>query len=100
MTRVPIDREPGPTRRSLLVAGAGAGAVLAAGCAPAGAPATPGATPGGSASPRRAAAGPTPGVMTLFKDPAYNFNGLLALGAAGQQRAGEPGPEDPGGPGE
>ncbi|MEU8464498.1 alpha/beta hydrolase [Streptomyces sp. NPDC029003] len=83
MTRVPIDREPGPTRRSLLVAGAGAGAVLAAGCAPAGAPATPGATPGGSAPPSRAATDLTPGVMTLFKDPAYNFNGLLALGACG-----------------
>ncbi|MFD8838626.1 hypothetical protein [Streptomyces griseofuscus] len=25
----------------------------------------------------------TPGAMTLFDDPSYNFNGLLALGASG-----------------
>lgn len=79
MKRVPND--PGPTRRTLLTVGTGA--VLAAGCAPAGAPAAPGPSPSGSASPGRPAGGPAPGVMTLFQDPAYNFNGLLALGAAG-----------------
>ncbi|WP_329201103.1 MULTISPECIES: alpha/beta hydrolase family protein [unclassified Streptomyces] len=79
MKRVPND--PGPTRRALLTVGTGA--VLAAGCAPAGAPAAPGPSPSGPASPGRPTGGPTPGVMTLFQDPAYNFNGLLALGGAG-----------------
>ncbi|MFJ3925200.1 alpha/beta hydrolase family protein [Streptomyces sp. NPDC090022] len=89
MTRRSAGPEPGggsgPTRRALLAAGAGAGAALAAGCAPAGAPGAPAPTrtPGGATSPAPAAAGPTPGVMTLFKDPGYNFSGLLALGASG-----------------
>ncbi|MFG2712371.1 alpha/beta hydrolase family protein [Streptomyces goshikiensis] len=82
MTYISGDRESGPTRRALLVAGAGA--ALAAGCAPGGTPGAPAPTPSGSApSGLAAAAGPTPGAMTLFKDPAYNFNGLLALGASG-----------------
>ncbi|MFD3555314.1 alpha/beta hydrolase family protein [Streptomyces goshikiensis] len=82
MTYISGDRESGPTRRALLVAGAGA--ALAAGCAPGGTPGAPAPTPSGSApSGLAAAAGPTPGAMTLFKDPAYNFGGLLALGASG-----------------
>ncbi|MET9605895.1 alpha/beta hydrolase [Streptomyces sp. NPDC006512] len=83
MTDVPNDRGSGPTRRALLVAGAGA--ALAAGCAPGGPSAAPAPalTGSASASARAAAADPTPGAMTLFKDPAYNFNGLLALGGAG-----------------
>ncbi|MEU3064959.1 alpha/beta hydrolase family protein [Streptomyces subrutilus] len=77
----PLAPASGPTRRALLVAGAGA--ALAAGCAPGGSPGAPAATPGGSASTGAASGGLTPGAMTLFNDPAYNFNGLLALGAAG-----------------
>ncbi|MFF1557041.1 alpha/beta hydrolase family protein [Streptomyces sp. NPDC058279] len=74
-------RAAGPTRRTTL-AGlvGGAGAVLAAGCTSSGAPPANAPAPGPSDSP---AGGPTPGVMTLFKDPAFNFNGLLALGGAG-----------------
>ncbi|MEU6891905.1 alpha/beta hydrolase [Streptomyces sp. NPDC046557] len=76
-------RAAGPTRRTTL-AGlvGGAGAVLAAGCSPSGAPPAnaPAPGPSESASP---AGGPAPGVMTLFKDPAFNFSGLLALGGAG-----------------
>ncbi|MDA5279412.1 alpha/beta hydrolase [Streptomyces sp. Isolate_45] len=87
MTSISGDRGSGPTRRALFLAGAGA--ALAAGCAPAGtsgasAPvlrATP--SPSTSASASAAGADMTPGVMTLFKDPAYNFNGLLALGGSG-----------------
>lgn len=37
-----------------------------------------------TASASTPAGGPTPGVMTLFKDPGFNFGGLLALGASGQ----------------
>ncbi|OKI54431.1 alpha/beta hydrolase family protein [Streptomyces sp. MJM1172] len=82
MTYISGDRESGPTRRALLVAGAGA--ALAAGCAPGVTPGAPAPTPSGSApSGLAAATGPTPGAMTLFKDPGYNFNGLLALGACG-----------------
>lgn len=84
MTYPPSDRASGPTRRTTL-AGlvGGAGAVLAAGCTPSGAsPANaPARAPSESAS--VPAGGPTPGVMTLFKDPAFNFNGLLALGGSG-----------------
>ncbi|MGW2916860.1 alpha/beta hydrolase family protein [Streptomyces angustmyceticus] len=80
MTYVSGDPAPGPTRRTTL-AGlvGGAGAVLAAGCS----------APGPSPAPTRTAGAPapadgaTPGVMTLFKDPGFNFNGLLALGASG-----------------
>ncbi|MYQ96183.1 alpha/beta hydrolase [Streptomyces sp. SID4946] len=69
----------GTARRSLLTAGAGA--VLATGCSrlvPAsdrqGGPSAPATTQGTDL---------TPGAMTLFDDPSYNFNGLLALGASG-----------------
>ncbi|OKK21950.1 hypothetical protein AMK16_01505 [Streptomyces sp. CB00455] len=81
MTCVPNDPESGPSRRALLVAGAGA--ALASGCAPAAVPAAPAPTASGSASSSQAAGDPTPGAMTLFKNPGYNFNALLALGAAG-----------------
>lgn len=81
MNRIPGDRHSGPTRRALLTAGAGA--ALAAGCARGGASGAPAAEAGGTATPTAAAGGITPGVMTLFKDPGYNFNGLLALGASG-----------------
>ncbi|MEU9421212.1 alpha/beta hydrolase [Streptomyces sp. NPDC048272] len=81
MTYAPRPHESGPSRRALLVAGAGAGAALAAGCAPGGAGGAPAPTASGSTG--AAANGSTPGAMTLFEDPAYNFNGLLALGAAG-----------------
>ncbi|MGW1542516.1 alpha/beta hydrolase family protein [Streptomyces sp. NPDC002309] len=79
------DRTPPPTRRSAL-AGlvGGAGAVLAAGCTPTGASA-PAARATTTAS--ATAGGPTPGVMTLFDDPGFNFSALLALGGSGQRAA-------------
>ncbi len=84
MTYGSSDCASGPTRRTAL-AGlvGGAGAVLAAGCT------ASGAMPGNAPTPRRTASasapagGPTPGVMTLFEDPGFNFSGLLALGASG-----------------
>lgn len=84
MTYASGDRASGPTRRTTL-AGlvGGAGAVLAAGCTPSGASPAHAPTPSPTASASAPASGPTPGVMTLFKDPAFNFNGLLALGASG-----------------
>ncbi|MFD5426882.1 alpha/beta hydrolase family protein [Streptomyces sp. NPDC127084] len=78
------DSASGPSRRAALLGGAGAlmaatGCTSSGGASPAQAP-----TPSRSASPSPSAAGEaTPGAMTLFKDPAYNFNGLLALGGAG-----------------
>ncbi|RSS81845.1 S9 family peptidase [Streptomyces sp. WAC06614] len=89
MEHRPDERPSGPTRRALLVAG-GAGVGLMAGCARPGAPGAPAAatasasvTAGASASSGTTGGGLTPGAMTLFKDPAYNFNALLALGGAG-----------------
>ncbi|MEJ8654487.1 alpha/beta hydrolase [Streptomyces sp. MS1.AVA.3] len=84
MTYLSGDRVSGPTRRTTL-AGlvGGAGAVLAAGCS------ASGTSPANEPALRRRAGfntpadDPTPGVMTLFKDPAFNFNGLLALGSSG-----------------
>ncbi|MFE7774255.1 alpha/beta hydrolase family protein [Streptomyces sp. NPDC057445] len=83
MTYVYADRASGPTRRGAL-AGlvGGAGALMAAGCTPSGA--SPAQAPTTASAP---AGGPTPGVMTLFKDPGYNFSALLALGGAGQRSA-------------
>ncbi|MFJ6788156.1 alpha/beta hydrolase family protein [Streptomyces angustmyceticus] len=80
MTYVSGDPAPRPTRRTTL-AGlvGGAGAVLAAGCS---AP-DPSPAPTRTAGAPAPADGATPGVMTLFKDPGFNFNGLLALGASG-----------------
>ncbi|MGW5904992.1 alpha/beta hydrolase family protein [Streptomyces althioticus] len=42
---------------------------------------------GGTARPTAPDGAPTPGAMTLFDDPAFNFNGLLALGGAGSGSA-------------
>ncbi|MFF2786012.1 alpha/beta hydrolase family protein [Streptomyces sp. NPDC058049] len=82
MNRISGDQRSSPTRRALLTAGAGA--ALVAGCTRGGASGAPAAaTSSGSAPPTAAAGGLTPGAMTLFKDPAYNFNGLLALGGSG-----------------
>ncbi|MEV7993283.1 alpha/beta hydrolase [Streptomyces sp. NPDC086077] len=82
MKDVSGDCAPTPTRRTAL-AGlvGGAGAVLAAGCTPTGASA-PAARATTTAS--ATAGGPTPGVMTLFDDPGFNFSGLMALGGSGQ----------------
>ncbi|MET9888424.1 alpha/beta fold hydrolase [Streptomyces sp. NPDC006430] len=84
MTNAPSDRTSGPTRRTTL-AGlvGGAGAVLATGCALSGASPANAPAPAPSESASVPAGGPTPGVMTLFKDPTFNFNGLLALGGSG-----------------
>ncbi|MGW6732742.1 alpha/beta hydrolase family protein [Streptomyces sp. NPDC055013] len=73
---------PKPTRRTAL-AGlvGGAGAALTAGCTRTGASAPVGRATTASAS--ASAGGPTPGVMTLFSNPAFNFNGLMALGGSG-----------------
>lgn len=81
MTNASADRASGPTRRTTLTGlVGGAGALLAAGCSasPATAPTTR-----RTARAYASASDPTPGVMTLFKDPAFNFNGLLALGGSG-----------------
>ncbi|MFE1175689.1 alpha/beta hydrolase family protein [Streptomyces sp. NPDC058773] len=81
MTYVSADRAAGPTRRTTLTGlVGGAGALLAAGCSasPATAP-----TERRTARAYASASDPTPGVMTLFKDPAFNFNGLFALGGSG-----------------
>lgn len=84
MKDVSGDCRPTPTRRTAL-AGlvGGAGAVLAAGCTPSGANARAARATTGSPT----ADGPTPGVMTLFDDPAFNFSVLLALGGSGQRAA-------------
>ncbi|GAB3105760.1 alpha/beta hydrolase [Streptomyces calidiresistens] len=68
----------------MLTAGAGVGVALMAGCARGGVPGAPAApTAAGPAPPPTPAGGITPGAMTLFEDPAYNFGALLALGASG-----------------
>ncbi|GEC06559.1 dipeptidyl aminopeptidase [Streptomyces spinoverrucosus] len=79
MKDVSGDGAPTPTRRTALAGLAGAaGAALAAGCtassASAPTPSPTGTTPAG---------GPTPGVMTLFENPGFNFNGLWTLGGSG-----------------
>ncbi|WP_377266902.1 alpha/beta hydrolase family protein [Peterkaempfera sp. SMS 1(5)a] len=82
MTHAFPDRVSGPTRRAAL-AGlvGGAGAAMVAGCARRHASEEV-LTPDATASPLPVG-GATPGVMTLFPDPGFNFNGLLALGASG-----------------
>ncbi|MFJ2472623.1 alpha/beta hydrolase family protein [Streptomyces sp. NPDC087659] len=84
MTYVSADRVSGPSRRAAL-AGlvGGAGAAVLAGCTSPGAKPANAPTPSGARSPQAQADDPTPGAMTLFKDPAFNFNGLLALGGSG-----------------
>ncbi|MEU7429947.1 alpha/beta fold hydrolase [Streptomyces sioyaensis] len=84
MTHASGEHVSGPTRRTTM-AGliGGAGAVLTAGCTASGASSAPEPTPTRTAWASGPVSGPTPGVMTLFKDPGFNFNGLLALGSAG-----------------
>lgn len=57
--------------------------MLAAGCTPLNASPASARTPSLTASASAPAGNPTPGAMTLFNDQAFNFNGLLALGASG-----------------
>ncbi|MFC9674933.1 alpha/beta hydrolase family protein [Streptomyces sp. NPDC056949] len=61
----------------------GAGVALAAGCTSSNGTSAQGVAPRPTASATDSSASATPGVMTLFRDPAFNFNGLLALGGAG-----------------
>ncbi|WP_432187330.1 alpha/beta hydrolase family protein [Streptomyces sp. Tue6028] len=86
MTYLSSDRASGPTRRTALagiVGGAGA-ALTAAGCTSSGTSLASAPTPDRTGSaPAVLTVGPTPGAMTLFKNPSFNFNGLLALGASG-----------------
>jgi pimeloyl-ACP methyl ester carboxylesterase len=87
MTHLPKDAAD-PTRRTALTTlVVGAGAVLAAGCAPLGNTSAQGTTPSPTRSATGSADGATPGVMTLFEDPGFNFNALLALGGSGQGSA-------------
>ncbi|MEU0370714.1 alpha/beta hydrolase [Streptomyces sp. NPDC006283] len=71
------------TRRTAL-AGlvGGVGALMTTGCNAQNASSAQAPTPSGTASGARAQ-GPAPGAMTLFRDPAFNFNGLMALGGSG-----------------
>lgn len=89
MTNASTDRASTPSRRAALTGLiGGAGAAVLAGCAaPEGV--RPGRAPGGGGTARPAApdGAPAPGAMTLFDDPAFNFNGLLALGGAGSGSA-------------
>ncbi|KPC66564.1 alpha/beta hydrolase family protein [Streptomyces chattanoogensis] len=75
---------PHPTRRTAL-AGlvAGAGGVLSAGCTALDTPTAQGRAPLPSGSATGSTGDATPGAMTLFKDPSYNFSALWALGGAG-----------------
>ncbi|MGW2561069.1 alpha/beta hydrolase family protein [Streptomyces sp. NPDC001514] len=77
MTDVSRER---PSRRAAL-AGLVGGAAMVAGCTRS--DAAPTSSPSPTASAPAGAGGPTPGAMTLFKDPAFNFSGLLALGGSG-----------------
>ncbi|MFD9002435.1 alpha/beta hydrolase family protein [Streptomyces sp. NPDC059582] len=84
MNRVPPDQAPGPSRRTTLTGAVGAaGALLAAGCTAVDVSSARGVpTPASASAP---AGGPAPGAMTLFDDPDFNFNGLMALGGSGQR---------------
>ncbi|MFF1933303.1 alpha/beta hydrolase family protein [Streptomyces sp. NPDC058228] len=84
MTHVSKDAADLSRRTALTGLAGGAGVLLAGGCTPSGATTAQGPTPSRTGSATGSADGATPGVMTLFKDPGFNFNGLLALGAAGQ----------------
>ncbi|MFF2511074.1 hypothetical protein [Streptomyces sp. NPDC058086] len=84
VTHVSRDRESGSTRRTALTGlVGGAGALPAAGCTSSDAEPAEVFTSGPRASASARASMAAPGAMTLFKDPAFNFNGLLALGASG-----------------
>ncbi|MFI9045956.1 alpha/beta hydrolase family protein [Streptomyces sp. NPDC053427] len=87
MTHVAQDASH-PTRRTALTGlVGGAGLMLAAGCTASGTTTAQGPAPrpsdSATGSTGAATPGATPGVMTLFKDPSFNFSGLWALGAAG-----------------
>ncbi|MCW7944883.1 hypothetical protein AAW14_23440 [Streptomyces hygroscopicus] len=83
MKNAAADRTSAPSRRSTISGLVGAaGALLAAGCTATDPMSAPGPTPTGPGS--APAGGPTPGVMTLFDNPEFNFSGLLALGGSGQ----------------
>ncbi|WP_327576144.1 MULTISPECIES: alpha/beta hydrolase family protein [unclassified Streptomyces] len=61
----------------------GTGVALAAGCTSSDRTSAQGVAPRPTASDTGSSVGATPGVMTLFRDPAFNFSGLWALGGAG-----------------
>ncbi|MFF3793122.1 alpha/beta hydrolase family protein [Streptomyces sp. NPDC001981] len=84
MTHASKDAADLSRRTALTGLAGGAGVLLASGCTPLGATSAQGPTPSRTGSATGSADDATPGVMTLFKDPGFNFNGLLALGAAGQ----------------
>ncbi|MFE9864353.1 hypothetical protein ACFYPZ_16700 [Streptomyces sp. NPDC005506] len=84
MTHASKDSADLSRRTALTGLAGGAGVLLASGCTPLGATSAQGPTPSRTGSATGSADGAAPGVMTLFKDPGFNFNGLLALGAAGQ----------------
>lgn len=70
-------------RAALAGLAGGAGIVLAAGCTSSNSTSAQGPAPRPTTSATGSAGGATPGVMTLFHDPAFNFGGLWALGGAG-----------------
>ncbi|WP_328302651.1 alpha/beta fold hydrolase [Streptomyces sp. NBC_00435] len=77
----------GISRRAALTGlAAGAGSLAVGAGAPPAAALPAAALPAPApASPRAAAPDPSPGAMTLFADPGFNFAGLFALGAAGMR---------------
>ncbi|MFJ9417688.1 alpha/beta hydrolase family protein [Streptomyces sp. NPDC101227] len=83
MTHVSQDASHLSRRTALAGLVGGAGAALAAGCSASSGTSAQGPAARPSVSATGSAGEATPGVMTLFKDPSFNFSGLLALGAAG-----------------
>lgn len=79
MTNLPSDQVLGPRRRSALsgLVGVAGAALLATGCSTTEAVS---GRPRASGTASSSAGGPAPGVMSLFDDPEFEFNGLLALG--------------------
>ncbi|MEU2284594.1 alpha/beta hydrolase [Streptomyces sp. NPDC013178] len=86
MRHVPTDQVLGPGRRSALsgIVGVAGATLLAAGCTTTEASSAQAPSPGTASA---SAGGPTPGVMTLFRNPDFNFSGLLALGGSDQGSA-------------
>ncbi|MFE1774573.1 alpha/beta hydrolase family protein [Streptomyces sp. NPDC059008] len=79
MTQVSQDASGLSRRTALTGLVGGAGVALTAGCMPM----NSSSAQGPAAGPTASAAGATPGAMTLFQNPAYNFSALWALGGAG-----------------